>query len=94
MAYSVSGELLFIEKQRGNEGINKIRYYLDLGGTTACTNINGSKKCDMSKGGKRGPFWQLVLLKEAVEAAMDAGTENIGMLQIIQKDYLRITLRK
>ena len=32
--------------------------------------------------------------KRPYEAAMDAGTENIGMLQIIQKDYLRITLRK
>ena len=39
VACAVTGPLLFIEVQRGKEGINHINYQKELGATTACTKI-------------------------------------------------------
>ena len=38
MACSITGALLFIETHKWKEGMNKIRYHLDIGAKEACAN--------------------------------------------------------
>ena len=38
MACSITGALLFIEIPKWKEGMNKIRYHLDIGSKEACAN--------------------------------------------------------
>ena len=39
LEFSVTGVFFFIAIQRGKEGIKNINYHLDIGTTSACTNM-------------------------------------------------------
>ena len=51
VACSVTGALLFIEVQRGKEGMKNSRYQQELGATAACTKwmMEGTKGIDRSE---------------------------------------------
>ena len=77
VAWSVTGALLFIEAQRGKEGMKDSRYQQELGATAACTKrMTEETKGIDQKSKKGGPkdcflFDSWFASKKAAEAAME-----------------------
>ena len=96
VACSVTGELLFIEVQRGKEGMKNSRYKQDIGSTAACTKrMMEETKGIGQKSKKGGPkdcflFDSWFALKKAAEAAMELGVELIGMVKTNTKGFCKV----
>ena len=98
VACSVTGALLFIELQRGKEGMKDSRYQQDLGSTSACT----KRMMDKTKGigqksKKEGPkycflFDSWFVSKKAAEAEMEIGAELIGTVKTNTKLFYKETI--
>ena len=100
VAWSVTGALLFIEVQRGEEGIKGSRYQQELGATAACTKrmMEETKRIGQ-KSKKGGPkdcflFDSWFASKKAAEAAMELGAELIGMVKTKTKWFFKETIEK
>ena len=100
VACSITGALLFIEVQRGEECMKDSRYQQELGATAACmkrvmeeTKGIGQK---YKKGGSKDFFlfasW--VASKKAAEASMELGAELIGMVKTNTKVFCKETIEK
>ena len=93
VAYYVKWALLFIEVQRGKEGMKERRYQQDLEATAACTKrmMEATKRIGQNsiKGGTKDCFlfdsW--FASKKAAEAAMEMGAELIGMVKTNTKGF-------
>ena len=98
VACSVTGALLFIEVQRGKEGMKHSRYQKELGATTACTKrmMEATKGIGQKsiKGGTKDFFlfdsW--FASKKASEDAMEMGAELIGMVKKNTKVFCKDTI--
>ena len=95
VACSVTGDLLFIEVQRGKEGMKDSRYQKDLGATVACTKrMMEETKGIGQKSKKGGPedcflFDSWFASKKAAEAAMELGADLIGMVKMNTKGFCK-----
>ena len=97
-ACSVTGSLIFIDIQRGKEGMKLSRYHLELGATSACTkilmeDIKGLGQRSL-KGSTRGCFlfesW--FLLEKSAETAASIGVDLFGMVKNNTKEFCKATI--
>ena len=100
VACSVTGALLFIEVQRGKEGMKHSKYQQELGATTVCTKrmTEATKGVGQTyiEGGTKYCFlfdsW--FASKKAEESAMEIGAELIGMVNTNTKGFCKETIEK
>ena len=92
---SFTGDLLFIEFQRGKEGMKHSNYHQELGETAACTNrmteaTKGIGQKSIKGGTKDFPlFDSWFASKNAEEAAMEVGAKFIGMVKTNTKGFCK-----
>ena len=95
VVYYVTGALLFIEVQKGKEGMNHSKYKKDLGETAACTkrmteSTKGIGQKYIKEGNKDCFFFDsLFVSKKMAESAMEVGAELIGMVKTNSKVLCR-----
>ena len=95
VACSVTGDLLFIEVQRGKEGTKDSRYQQELGATAACTKRMMEETKGIGQKSKKGGtkycflFHSWFASNKAAEAAMELGAELIGMVKTNTKGFCK-----
>ena len=98
VACYVTGALVFLEIQRGKEGMESSHYHSELGNTSTCTMIfteetKGLGKRDL-KGSTRDFFLFNIWLfsKKSAEAAASIGIDLIGMVKTNTKRFCKATI--
>ena len=98
VACYVTGSLIFLEIQRGEEGMKPSWYHLELGSPAACTNILMEETKEMGKRDVKVStrdcflFYSWFSSKKAAGAAASIGVDFIGMLKINIKLFCKATL--
>ena len=94
----VTGDLLFIEAQRGKEGMKHSKYQKDLGSTSACTKGMAEATKGIVQKYRKGVTKDYFLFdswlssKKAAESDMEVGAELIGMVKINTKVFCKETI--
>ena len=92
-ACSVTGALIFIDIQRGKEGMKSIRYHLELGATAACTKRFTEETKGLGQRALKGSTKDYFLFdnwfssKKTEEAAASIGFYLIGMVKTNTKEF-------
>ena len=100
VARYVTGVLIFIEVQRGKEGMKDSCYDQDLGDTAACIKRIMEETKGIGHKSKKGEPKDCFLFdswfdsKKAAEATMELGAELIGMVKTNTKGFCKETLEK